>query len=459
MKKLFLLLSAIAILAGCQQAPDNIIKVTGTIMNPDSSDLFFYIDRTRDTVTVADDGSFVFEKESEKPISATLLYGRKRASLWLAPGKSLDIQVDAADWDNSLGFSGDLQLVNEYLVAKGDIQMGWSKNYMANYLSEPEVFRANRDSVQELFTGLFDEYKSNGMDEQFSDIEELALRFTMYGDLNNYPNAHKYYAKIDELELPDDWYDFTKSMDLNDPLLVEVDQAMYFLTSYVNTEAIKAAGLGNDSWGTPELLIAKFKFIDENFELPAMRERFKYDNLVQQLDAGPPTGIEELIDTFIAEATNEEHKTSITEKRDAWAAILPGQQAPAWTLPDIDGNEVSLSDFKGKYVYIDFWATWCGPCIGEIPSYRQLVKDYKGRNVVFISISVDRDKPKWEEMVKKEKFDWYQLHDANKMNDDYLVRYIPSFIFIDTEGKIIDPRAPRPSTEELRTLLDAQSGL
>jgi len=207
------------------------------------------------------------------------------------------------------------------------------------------------------------------------------------------------------------------------------------------------------------LLNAKFKFIDDKFELAAMKERFKYDNLVQQLDAGPPTGIEDAIDSFIAEATDQEHVTSITEKRDAWGAILPGQPAPAWTLPDINGKEVSLSDFKGKYVYIDFWATWCGPCLGEIPDYKQLVKDYTGRNVVFISISVDRDKPKWEEMVNKEKFEWVQLHDANKMNDDYLVRYIPSFIFIDAEGKIIDPRAPRPSTDELRSLLDAQPGL
>ncbi|MCD6345797.1 MAG: membrane lipoprotein lipid attachment site-containing protein, partial [Bacteroidales bacterium] len=214
MKKLLVLFSAIAILAGCQQGPDNIVKVTGTVMNPDSSDLIFYIDRVRDTVALADDGSFVFEKETEKPITAMILYGRKRATIWMAPGKSLDVAVDVADWDNSLGFSGDLQLVNEYLVEKGNIQMGWSKDYMANYLSEPDVFRSRRDSVQQVFVDLFDEYKSNGMDQQFSDREEIALRYTMYGDLNNYPNAHKYYAKLDSVILPDDWYSFTSDMDL-----------------------------------------------------------------------------------------------------------------------------------------------------------------------------------------------------------------------------------------------------
>ena len=69
------LLSAIAILAGCQQAPDNIIRVTGTFLNPDSSDLVFFIDRERDTVEFSTDTTFVFERESEKPASINVIYG------------------------------------------------------------------------------------------------------------------------------------------------------------------------------------------------------------------------------------------------------------------------------------------------------------------------------------------------------------------------------------------------
>ncbi|MEA1877923.1 MAG: TlpA disulfide reductase family protein [Bacteroidota bacterium] len=459
MKKLLLLLSAIAILAGCQQAPDNIIQVTGTFLNPDSSELFFYIERERDTVELSADGTFVFESESEKPASINVIYGRKRASIWVSPGKSLDIIADVDDWDNSIGFSGDLQVENEYILEKGIIQMSWGRNYMANYLKEPAEYVASRDSLQTVFTGLFDEYKSNGMDQQFIDQEEIVLMYTMYGDLNNYPRSHKHYAKLDEFEAPDDWYDFTSAMNLNDPLLIEVSEAMYFLSSFITTQATKAADLGPDAWGTPELLIAKFKFIDENFEIAEMVEKFKFETAGQHLDADPQIGAEEALDAYMAASTNEENKTEITEKRDAWAIIAPGQTAPAWTLPDIDGKNTSLADFKGKYVYIDFWATWCGPCLSEIPNYRQLVKDYAGRNVVFISISVDRDKPKWEAMVKKEQFEWIQLHDSIKMNDDYLVKYIPSFIFIDTEGKMIAPRAPRPSTDKLREMLDAQVNL
>ncbi len=459
MKKLLLLLSGIALLFGCNQTPDNLVQVTGTILNPDSSDLVFFIERERDTVAIAEDGSFVFEMENEKPLAINVMYGRKRASIWTAPGKTLDISVDVLDWDNSIGFSGDLQLVNEYMLEKGLIQMGWGRTYMVNFMKEAEEFKTSRDSVQEVFVDLFEDYKANGMDLQYCDLEEIALQYTYFGDLNNYPNAHRYYAKLDSYDPPADWFDFTNTMDLNDPLLTDVSEAMYFLTSWINTAAIKEANLGEDAWGTPALLQAKLDFIDSRFEVPAMVEQFKFDNINQQLDAGPPTGAEEAIEAYLAASTNEENKATIVEKKDAWSAIEAGQAAPTWNLPDIDGNMVALADMKGKYVYIDFWATWCGPCIAEIPHYTELVADYEGRNVQFVSISVDRDKPAWEEMVKEEKFPWMQLHDGDNMNDDYLVRYIPTFVFIDTEGKIINPRAPRPSTEELRALLDAQPGL
>jgi len=337
--------------------------------------------------------------------------------------------------------------------------MGWGANFMANFQKEPEQFKASRDSLQGAFVDLLEEFKGQGLDREFVDIEQVSIQYTLYGDLNNYPRMHQYYAKVENVELPEDWYDFTSDMDLDDPLLLEVDQAMYFLSSWVNSEAPKAAGLGDDSWGTPELLAAKFDFIDANFSLAEMVEKFKFENLNQHLDGGPPTGAEDAIDAYLAATTNEENKKTIAEKKAAWASIEAGQVAPTWTLPDIDGKTMSLADFKGKYVYIDFWATWCGPCIAEIPDYRELVKEYAGRNVVFISISVDQDKPKWEAMVKKEKFDWIQLHDAEMMNDDYLVRYIPTFVLIDTEGKIIDPRAPRPSEAKLREMLDAQENL
>jgi len=457
MKKLLGLILGIVILAGCQQTPSNLLSLTGTVLNPDSTELMSYIDGKRDTIDLDENGAFVFEMESEKAINMYLLYGRNNVPVYLAPGKTLDVMVDVADWNNSKSFSGDLAPENNYLLEKATSMSDWQKNARTNYLLEPTDYKAKRDSLQEVQVSFLEGY--DGLSKSFVELEKLSLEFTLYSELQNFPRAHQYYAKKDDVVLPDGWDDYKESIDYNNPLLMDVPAALGMIGNWINDGAMEEAGLEGDVWGTSELLNAKIAFIENNLEDPAMKEKFIFDNLNQQLDSGPATGVEAAIENYIANSTNEENKKTLQEKVDGWESILPGKQAPGFKLPDVDGKELALSDLKGKYVYIDFWATWCGPCKAEFPHYRKLVEDYKGRNVVFMSISVDQDKAAWEKMVAEEAFDWIQLHDAEKMNDEYLVRYIPTFVFVDTEGKIIDPRAPRPSDEKLREMLDAQPGL
>ncbi len=310
--------------------------------------------------------------------------------------------------------------------------------------------------MQLVYTGLLDQYED--LSESFVEVENLTLEYGLYGDYGYYPRAHDYYAK-DTVVLPDEWNDYKSLIDLNNALLLDVPAALSMIGTLINDGAMEEAGLTGDVWGTPELLTAKLAYMETHLEIPEMKEKFTFDNLSQQMDAGPPIGIEELVENYLNTSLNEDNKAVVKEKSDAWSVILPGQPAPAFSLPDTEGEVLALADLAGKYVYIDFWATWCGPCRAEFDDYRQLVKDYKGRNVAFMSISVDKDIEAWKKMVAEEAFDWIQLHDAINMNDDYLVRYIPSFILIDTEGKIIAPRAPRLSDESLRGMLDAQPGL
>ena len=215
------------------------------------------------------------------------------------------------------------------------------------------------------------------------------------------------------------------------------------------------------SWGNPELEKAMVAFVRERFKSPAIYSVIVYDKLKQYIDSEGTKGVEELVAEYLDRSVNKKYKTAIKELSDKWAALAPGQPAPAFTLLDINGNNVSLGDFKGKYVFIDFWATWCGPCRAEIPAYKKLVTDYNGRNIVFISMSVDKDKAAWEKMVREDKFEWVQLHDPQtiKANKKYLVMYIPTFTLIDPDGKIVNARCPRPSNTELRAIFDSQKNL
>ena len=123
--------------------------------------------------------------------------------------------------------------------------------------------------------------------------------------------------------------------------------------------------------------------------------------------------------------------------------LKEGDQAPTFKYLDINGKEVSLSDLKGKYVYIDIWATWCGPCTGELPHLKELEKKMHGKKIVFVSISCDKDKAAWEKMVKEKGLEGVQLHNGGDraFMDAFGVKYIPRFILLDKEGKVEIGRA------------------
>ena len=136
----------------------------------------------------------------------------------------------------------------------------------------------------------------------------------------------------------------------------------------------------------------------------------------------------------------------------------PGEAAIDFRYPDRNGNEYALTDFKGKLVYVDVWATWCGPCVREIPHLINLEKDYHDMDIVFLSVSVDDNKEAWEKML-----DDYNMGGVQIIGDkgwqtgimqSYAINGIPRFMLFNKEGNIISLMAPRPSSEGIRTLID-----
>ena len=125
------------------------------------------------------------------------------------------------------------------------------------------------------------------------------------------------------------------------------------------------------------------------------------------------------------------------------------------------GGRTKLEDLRGKYVYIDVWATWCGPCRGEIPFLQKVEEKYEGKNIAFVSISVDveKDHDKWKTFVDDKKLGGIQLFADKNWKSDFIMAYginsIPRFILIDPKGIIVKGDAARPSDPKLQKLLDS----
>lgn len=140
---------------------------------------------------------------------------------------------------------------------------------------------------------------------------------------------------------------------------------------------------------------------------------------------------------------------------------LKGKPSPEFDYENHKGGKTKLTDLKGKYVYIDLWATWCAPCRAEIPFLQKIEEKYHGKNIEFVSISIDKlkDNEKWKKFVSDKNLGGTQLFADKDWESEFVTSYgvtgIPRFILIDPNGNVLSSDAARPSDPELDKQLSA----
>jgi thiol-disulfide isomerase/thioredoxin len=191
------------------------------------------------------------------------------------------------------------------------------------------------------------------------------------------------------------------------------------------------------------------------------------ESMLEQSNIQNNTFFDKLLDNY-----DQMHARFIQQRRTE-EKLKKGNKAPDFSnYENYNGNTSSLSDFRGKYVYIDIWATWCRPCIAQFPYLKKLEKEFQGKNISFVSISTDDDRrsngswekarDKWITMVRKRNLSGYQLwagKDDARFSREYMITSIPRFILIDPEGNLIDSNAKSPADPALRELLVRLPGI
>ena len=145
---------------------------------------------------------------------------------------------------------------------------------------------------------------------------------------------------------------------------------------------------------------------------------------------------------FLAANPYPEYAEAVQAALDKALKLQPGQPAPEFTLHDLDGQPVSLGQFKGQVVLLDFWASWCGPCYSALPDLRRLRKETADLPLVFLNLSIDRDEAAWREAIDKHQIRGIHVRavggwDAD-VADSYQVRAIPSYYLVDSRGLIVE---------------------
>jgi peroxiredoxin len=137
----------------------------------------------------------------------------------------------------------------------------------------------------------------------------------------------------------------------------------------------------------------------------------------------------------------EQQLAQMASKQQSQESSWVGKQAPDLALPDMNGHPIPLSSYKGKYLLVDFWASWCGPCRAENPNVVKAYSEFKNKNFAILGVSLDKDKSAWQQAVKEDKLEWSHVSDLKYWSSHAVEVFkfegIPFNVLIDPQGKII----------------------
>ena len=388
----------------------------------------------RDTIREIGDNHFYYLVEN--PAVQTPLY--------LANGTNMELTLN--EEVSKTMVSGSETKQTQYLIERNSFINDRINGADSNLFGQkPQEFKEN---VKAFFAELDKKLKAYGFDEEFVKNQEKWTNYKFVEYLTIFPTYHRY-TSGDEAILPDDFYAERDGIDYDN---AEEFRAIDTYRDLVRSKFYTIINNPNDAENIK-------KFISEVNALKSDNIRADLAKGTFQLISPSSTVNKEIFDFINKNVTDEKVKEAAKKAYDVATKLTSGSPSPKFSnYENFNGGTTSLDDFKGKVTYIDIWATWCLPCRGEIPALKELEKKFHGKDVAFVSISIDQNKDEWKEFVKSEDLKGVQLFAENAFESqfiqDYGIRQIPTFIIIDKEGKIVNADAPRPSSNEITGLLE-----
>ncbi|MBI1184426.1 redoxin domain-containing protein [bacterium] len=403
-------------------------------------------------------GKFSLEADINRPVFADLMLNEERTGIYLTPDAQLQVAVNYDEFDESITYSGTLAAENNfmkaYFLAFEDAGKDSTRYWYSSY--EATEFQQQHEARLQSMLQFIDDYnKKNNLSKEFYKIWSNDKTYNMYGTLLYYPALRAYITHQEPENVVDEaYFEFLQNCSFNNDSLIYLNGYMYFNTNYLQ---YKMSQVQLESKGSMNY-INKFLLADMIFsgkcktavQAAYLRNALRYMDLKE---------LEPYWKDFIA-SCDEEVAGYMTEIYQRVLDLQPGNPAPTFTLFDMEGNKVSLSDFKGKVVYIDFWASWCGPCMMEVPHAVELHEKYAAeKNLVFLFISIDENEDAWRKTVKEKQPDGVHVIAKGFKHEvpvSYNVSGIPTYYIIGKDGNIYKGNAPRPSHgTSLTDMLDA----
>jgi len=445
MKRPIYALILAVLFAACESKKEpTTTTISGQITNPKGDVVTFRVDDEGLTDTLDAENKFSYSFDIDEPQEVRFGHGGEITYIYLRPGDDLFLTLDTEEFDESLRYTGIGSEINNYkaaLVLMGDTLL----NQRELFSLPPDSFLLAIQTEQDMKLSAMQSF--NITDQTFKNNLKGNALWRKRLLLLEYEPSHKYYVKLDSFSVSEGFYDFKNEVDMNDSTQLKYAYFKHYVQAEIKREA------------------------SENYNKRQNKEESNYNFLIGAMDK--LTSLEPIKETMIYDILKWDYLDLTEDQRKEYTAkwlsynpeqdkideikqevlqiekILPGKPAPSFNYASLEGDTVSLEDLHGKVVYIDVWATWCGPCIREHPFMEKLQQRFEGKDVVFIAVDTDSSPEPWRKMVAEKELGGIHVYAPGaweaKIMKDYAIHGIPRFILIDQEGNIVDADAARPS--------------
>ncbi|MCB0736801.1 MAG: TlpA family protein disulfide reductase, partial [Bacteroidetes bacterium] len=303
----------------------------------------------------------------------------------------------------------------------------------------------------------FMETKKPKTPKEFGDYMNSIIKYGAGGKLITYLYHKPQISQLqgtNYIQVQHEYYDFLE--DYNLPAIAEMEnRAMNdFLFSYMIDREMTGRNAGKQAY------VSAYNYAKRNFQ-GEVRDAAMGHILTEHIKNAKSKEEYEQLKKNVEEyrtIAQEKFVANIDARFNEMGLMIPGFPAPDFTLENLDGKKVSLSDFKGKLVVLDFWGTWCGPCKQQLPYSKKIEEKYKDRDdLVFLFVALERGpKETWKQFVNQNQLPGVHLYSRqDRQLLPYNIVSVPRYMLIDKEGNIYDANASRPSQNMEQQILKA----
>ncbi len=396
-------------------------------------------------VTIDDqlNGHFLLAFQPEKPMLVRFEHAFENLLIYVVPGERFKVAFEAEKMLSTIKFTGAGADNNNYLAA-----------YYNKFGKEVDQIYINMEASH-MMTHEFDRFINNRRLEKMdfykkyktthtftNDFDEFAFGDIIYNDAFD----RLRYAELQKWQLTNVYFNFLKDIRVENGALVKSQAYTNFLRFYIEYLYYEQAKQG----ATLVPYVSHYEIAKNLLQNKDIREFTLAKIIIEGCMKGDVKALEEVYNDFDLANDNVKYFTTVNKTFFNAKKFAKGSPAPDFMLKTIDGEIVSLGDFRGKVIHVSFWASWCNPCLQQVKYIKEIYKELDAEEMVFLYISIDEKEDAWRNMVAKKELVGVQVLSQGLKSftaQEYNVAGVPLYFLIDKNGNFA-AKPPRPSEKE-----------